>query len=119
MWKKEEDSVSPQPASTTMAMYSEAVDRFTKSATAFMEQMHHPTQAHTAYQEALAASADLRKVLDAGDETLRNLMTQLEHTVNVHLGKPGPVFDKKQPEPVKVEAIRGNGESTAVWKAFP
>ena len=119
MWKKEEDNVSPQPTPTTIAMYSEAVDRFTKSATAFMEQMHHLTQAHIAYQQALTTSADLRKVLDAGDESLRNLMTQLEHTVNVHLGKPEPALDKKKPELVHVEAIRGNGENTGVLKAFP
>ena len=98
--------------------HSEAVDRFTKSPTAFMEQMHYLTQAHTAYQEALAASADLRKVLDAGDETLRNLMTQLEHTVNVHLGKPGPAFDKKQPEPLKVEASEGTARALPFGRHF-
>jgi len=46
MWKKEND-VGTQPT-PTMATYSEAMDKFTKSATAFMEHVHHLTQARDA-----------------------------------------------------------------------
>ncbi len=53
MWKKEND-VGTQPM-PTMATYSEAMDKFTKSATAFMEHVHHLTQARDAYQEAMSA----------------------------------------------------------------
>ena len=106
MWKKE-DSVGTQPA-PTMAMYSEAMDKFTKSATAFMEHVHHLTQARDAYQEAMMASTAIRNSLDAGDQALRSLMSQLEQTVNSHLGKA--FLDKKKPEPVRVEAARADSE---------
>ena len=43
MWKettwKKADAMSSQPT-PTMAMYTEAMDKFTKSATAFMEHVH-------------------------------------------------------------------------------
>ena len=100
MWKRD-DGVGPQPT-LTVTMYTEAMNKFTKSATAFMEQVHLLTEARDAYEEAMATSAALRNSLDAGDETLQSLMTQLEQVVNAHLGEPVP--DKKKPEPMKVEA---------------
>jgi hypothetical protein len=99
--------VGTQPTPISMSTYSDAVDRFTKSATAFIEQVHHLTEARDAYQEAMAVSAALRNSLDAGDEALRTLMARLEQAIDVHFGKRA--FDKKKPEPVKVEAIRANG----------
>ena len=101
----------------TMATYTEAVNDFTKNATAFIEQLPLLTKARDAYEHAMRASAELRKVLDAGEENLRTFMTQLEQVVNVHVGKAVP--DKKKPEPVKVEAIRGTDESTGGVKTFP
>ena len=101
IWKRE-DGVGLQPTPTVM-MYTEAMNKFTKSATAFMEQVHLLTEARDSYQEAMAASKGLRDSLDAGDQTLRSLMTQLERVVNTHLGDPVP-DEKKRPEPVKVEA---------------
>ncbi len=116
MWKKE-DSVGTQPT-PTMATYSEAMDRFTKSARAFMEHVHHLTQARVAYQEAMVASTAIRNSLDAGDQALRSLMSQLEQAVNVHLGQHA--LEKKRPEPVRVEATgRADSESTGVVKTFP
>jgi hypothetical protein len=100
MWKKD-DGVRPQPT-LTVTMYTEAMNRFTKSATAFMEQVHLLTEARDAYREAMAASAALRNNLDAGEETLRSFMTQLEQVVNAHLGEPVP--EKKRPELMKVDA---------------
>ena len=100
MWKKDE-GVGPQPT-LTVTMYTEAMNKFTKSATAFMEQVHLLTEARDAYEEAMTASTALRNSLDAGDQTLRSLMTQLEQVVNTHFGEP--VLDKKKPEPMKVEA---------------
>src|SRR5262252_1090001 len=108
MWKRESD-VDTQPT-PTMATYSEAMDKFTKSATAFMEQVHHLTQARDAYREAIAASTAIRQSLDAGDQALRSLMLQLEQAINVHLGKP--TLEKKGPEPVRVAAARAGGNST-------
>src|SRR2546427_9269750 len=112
MWKKEND-VGTQPT-PTMATYSEAMDKFTKSATAFMEHVHHLTQARDAYQEAMTVSTAIRNSLDAGDQALRSLLLQLEQAVNFNLGKPP--LDKKRPEPVRAEAARADGESTGAVK---
>ena len=98
-----------QPSSSaTMTTYTEAVNEFTKNATAFIEQLPLLTKARDAYEQAMRASAGLREVLDAGEENLRTLMAQLEQGVNVHRGKPAP--DKKNPQPAKIEAIRGTDE---------
>src|SRR6202022_1485255 len=112
---KKEEGVSTQPT-PTMAMYTEAMNNFTRSATAFMEHVHLLTEARDAYQMAIAASASLRNSLDAGDQALRSLMTQMEQVVNVHLGEASR--DKKKPEALKVEAIRTNGDSTTPGGAF-
>jgi hypothetical protein len=106
-----------QPSPATLATYTEAVNEFNKNATAFIEQIPLLTKARDAFQSAMTASADLRKVLDAGDEDLRTFMTALEQVVNVHVGQAAP--DKKKPEPVKVGAIRGTDESTGGVKKLP
>ena len=100
-----------------MGTYADAVEGFRKSATAFMQHVDLLAQAREAYQQAMTASADLRTVLDAGDENLRTLMTQLEQALNLHMSRP--VLDRKKPEPVKVEAIKANGESSGGVRAFP
>jgi hypothetical protein len=97
MWKKD-DGVGPQPT-LTVTMYTEAMNKFTKSATAFMEQVHLLTEARDAYLEAMTASTALRNSLDAGDQTLRSLMTQLEQVVNDHLDES--TLDRKKPELLK------------------
>ena len=55
-----------------MATYIGAVEDFRKSATAFMQHVDLLAQARDAYQQAMTASADLRTVLDAGDENLQH-----------------------------------------------
>jgi hypothetical protein len=74
-------------------------------------------QARDAYQQAMTASAELRTVLDAGDENLRTLMTQLEQALNLHMSRPA--LDRKKPEPVKVETIKTSTESGVGVRAFP
>src|ERR1700736_899170 len=114
MWRKETGvSTPPKP---TMAMYTDAMNKFTKSATAFMEHVHLLTEARDAYQTAISASTALRKSLDAGDQALRSLMSQLEQVVSTHMGEPVP--DRKRPKLVKAEPIRTNGESTATSVKF-
>jgi hypothetical protein len=105
----------PSPPAT-MTTYTEAVNAFTKHATASIEQIPLLTKARDAYEQAMRASAELRKVLDADEENLRTFMTQLEQVVNVQVGKPAP--DKKKLEPVKVEAMRETDESTGGVKTF-
>jgi len=100
-----------------MATYIDAVEDFRKSATAFMQHVDLLAQARDAYQQAMTASAELRTVLDAGDENLRTLMSQLEQALNLHMAKP--VLDRKKPEPVKVDPVKTNGESTSAVRAFP
>jgi len=95
---------SQQLSPPTMKTYIEAVNEFTKNATAFIEQLPLLTKARGAYEEAMRASAEMRKVLDAGDGNLRTLMTQLEQGVSLQPVKPAP--DKKNPEPAKVERMR-------------
>src|SRR6202162_5554029 len=111
---RRESSVST-PATPSMSTYTDAMNKFTKSATAFMDHVHLLTEARDAYQMAIAASASLRSSLDAGDRALRSLMTQMEQVVNVHLGAR---LDGNKPEGPKVEAIRTNGESTVPGGKF-
>ncbi len=115
MWKKEEGMGTQ--AVPTWATYAEAMNKFTKSATAFMEHVHLLTEARTAYQEAMAVGTELRNRLDAGDQTLRSLMNQLEQVVNAHLSEP--VLDRKKPELVTAESTRAKNEGTGTGAMFP
>jgi hypothetical protein len=112
-----EDPNQPLP-SPTMKTYTEAVNEFTKNATAFIEQLPLLTKARDSYEQAMRARAELREVLDAGEKNLRTLVTQLEQAVNVYGVKPAP--DKKNPQPAKVEAITGTDESSGrIMTRFP
>ena len=105
------------PPLSSMTAYAEAVTQFTKNATAFLEHLPLLAKARDAYEQAMRASAELRKVLDAGDENLKTLMTQLEQGVNVRGAKPAS--DKKNPEPAKVEPIRSTHESIGRVSKLP
>jgi len=101
---------SDQPmTSPTMNTYTEAVKEFTANATAFIEHLPLLTKARAAYEEAMRASTEMRKVLDASDENLRTLMTQLEQQVNPR--EPKPAIDKKPPEPTKIERMKTTDEA--------
>jgi len=105
-----------------MSTYVGAVENFRKSATTFMQHVDLLSQARDAYQQALTASAELRTVLDAGDENLRSLMAQMEQALSLHMAKPvidRPALDKKKPEPVKAEPTKANGEASGGVRAFP
>jgi hypothetical protein len=104
-----EDQSSASP-SASMKAYTGAVDEFTKSATSFIEHLPLLTTARAAYEEAMRASAEIRKVLDAEEQNLRTLMTQLERGLSVHDAPPAP--EKKSPEPAKVERVGGSDEGT-------
>ena len=115
IWRKE-DGTGPQPT-PSWALYAEAANRFRSSAEAFMEHVYLLTEARNAYQQALSASTELRNTLDAGDQALRSIMTQLEQVVTDHLSEP--VLDRKKPELLKVEPIRGKNEATGTGRSFP
>jgi hypothetical protein len=119
VWRKE-NGVSP-PATPSMAVYSDAMNNFTKAATAFMDHVHLLTEARDAYQMAMTASGSLRNSLDSGDQALRSLMTQMEQVVSAHLGDV--MLEKRKPEAPKaealrVEAFRTNRDSTAPGGKF-
>jgi hypothetical protein len=99
---EDHNPLSPSP---TMKTYTEAVNQFTKNATAFIEQLPLLTKARDAYEEAMRASVEMRKVLDDGEENLRTLMTQLEQGVNVRGVMPAP--DKKESEPARIPRMSG------------
>jgi hypothetical protein len=92
----------------TMSTYTDAVNEFTKSATAFIEQVPLLTKALDAYEQAARLSAELRKVLDMGDESLRTLMSPLEQVINLRAVRA--TTDKKRPESTRMEPIRMNEE---------
>ena len=100
-----------------MATYTDAVEEFRESATAFIQHLNLLAQARDAYQQAMTASAELRAVLDTGDENLRTLMTQMEQALDLHTGRP--VVDKKKPEAVKVEAIKTGTDGAGGVRTFP
>jgi len=115
MWKREiSNGAQPMPSWTT---YAEAMNQFNRSARAFMEQVHLLTEARTAYQEAMAVGTELRNRLDAGERTLRDLMTQLERVVSDHLGEPP--LDGEKPELVKGGNTKTKTQTTGTWKGFP
>jgi exonuclease VII small subunit len=118
MWKPMQvETPATQTAQTdAMARYTDALNQFRKAATAFLQHVDLLAQARNAYEQAMTSSAELRNVLNAGDETLRGLMTQLEQSVNNDLSKP--TFARKRPEPVRVEPTM-SGESTGTESAFP
>ena len=94
--------------SQTMKTYTEAEKEFTKSATAFMEHLPLLAKARDAYAEAIKASTEMRRVLDAGDQDLRTLMTHLEQKIDLQELKSAT--DKKPPEAARLETMKGADE---------
>jgi hypothetical protein len=100
-----------QPSTAaTMATYAAAMNEFTRNATAFIGYLPLLSKARDAYEQGMRASGELRKVLDAGEESLRILMNQLEQAVSLQAAKPAP--EKKKMEPTKVELIRGTDKAS-------
>ena len=64
-WRRENGVTTP--ATPSMASYTDAMNKFTMSATAFMDHVHLLTEARDAHQMAITASASRRSSLDAGD----------------------------------------------------
>jgi hypothetical protein len=122
-----EHSAIPQPPveqapPATLGAYTEAVKKFTKSASAFIEQLPLLAEAREAYEDATRASMDLRKVLDSGDENLRTLMTHLEQMANIHLVNVPAVkstTERRKPESSKLAPVRTAEELKGGMKRFP
>jgi hypothetical protein len=111
-----------QAPPATLGAYTEAVKKFTKSASAFIEQLPLLAEAREAYEQANRASMELRKVLDSGDENLRTLMTHLEQMANIHLVNVPAVKsmgERRKPESSKLAAVRSGEDLKAGMKRFP
>ena len=109
---------SNQPLSSpTMNTYTEAVKEFTANATEFIEHLPLLTKARAAYERAMRASTEMRKVLDTSDENLRILITQLEQQVNLRELKSAT--DKKPPEPAKFERMKTTDEAAGRTLKWP
>src|SRR3982074_1180338 len=103
MWKENTDE-STEPTTGTLSTYRE-------NARKFIECIPLLTKSRDAYQQAMRASRELRRVLDVSDETLLTLMSHLELAVKgVEEGAP----DRKKPEPMKVRSIKEEGGAHAV-----
>lgn len=123
MWKtqdgemlKKENEAGTQRLPGSMTTYSEAVDEFSKHTSEFLACVPLLIKAREAYQRAMAVSAEVRSMLDAGDGTLRTLMAQLEDAVAVHLGKAPS--DKKKPENVKLESAPVKSEPSEATRSL-
>jgi hypothetical protein len=103
------ETYSPASQPPGMKVYTEAATEFTSHASSFLQHLPLLAKARAAYAEAIRASAEMRQVLDAGDERLRTLMTQLEQAMSVHGVKPP--LDKKVPEPTKIDRIKPAAEA--------
>lgn len=106
-----------QPSTpVTMAAYTDAVTEFTRNATAFIEHVPLLTKARDEYDKAMKASAEVRKVLDKGEDDLRALMHHLMQVLNTNVAMVAP--DKKRPEPTQLDTIRGADKGTSGLKAI-
>jgi exonuclease VII small subunit len=103
-----------EKADQLMATYADASEEFAKSANEFLQHVNLLPQAWNAYQQAMTAGAELRKILDSREETLRTLMTQLEQAVNSPFGKP--VFGERKLDVGKTNAAAAGGMG---MKKFP
>ena len=105
-----------QPSTpVSMASYTEAVTEFTRNATAFIEHVPLLTKARAAYDKAMKSSAEVREVLDKGEEDLRALMHHLTQVLSSNVAIVAP--DKKRPEPTQFETKRGADKSASGLKA--
>jgi exonuclease VII small subunit len=115
MWKKENNDLDPQDVTDTLTTYTEAVEEFSSSATDFLAHIPLLTKARDAYRRAMAVSAQLRHILDKGDETLRLLMSQMEQAIDIQLDSAGS--NNKKAEELKVEIITANGDKADAARA--
>jgi hypothetical protein len=102
MWKNKDD-MSTEPGPGNISRYREAVEEFSTNAAEFLKCIPMLVKTRDAYQRAMSISAEVRKILDTGDETLRRMMSQIEEAVNVQL-RSQP--EKRKPEAAKVEPFR-------------
>jgi hypothetical protein len=117
MWKENTD-MSAEPTPSTLATYTAALLAFTESARKFIECIPLLTKSRDAYQQAMKASTELRNLLDAGDETLLTLKSDLEQALKGYVAEAA-ALDGERPEPVKVRSIKAEGGSVHAVNELP
>jgi hypothetical protein len=108
--------IPPVSGRGNMSRYSSAAERFRNIAGQVIEQLHNLTQAREAFQKAITASAKLRASLNAGDEILRLLMSNLERALNLSARKP--MLDEKESEGLEGETSKPAEEGSSSRKKF-
>jgi hypothetical protein len=81
MSKNENNGDAPQHITEALSDYENAVREFSVNAAEFLKQVPLLNKAREAYERATTASAQLREILDRGDETLHQFMAQMEETI--------------------------------------
>ena len=110
MWNSENNDVCPQRVTGAMTAYKEAVEDFSNTATTFLEHLPLLSKARDAYQRAMVISTELRNTLDAGDETMRILMAQMQEVILQTSQDSGG----KHPQPANSEELQRDGENADV-----
>jgi hypothetical protein len=108
MANKENGDASAVGTKEAVAAYEEAMKEFAISSAEFLSHVELLHKARASYQRAMTFSARLRETLDSGDEILQNLRAEVEQALAFEPGKDAS--DKKEPEALKVEAIKAGGE---------
>src|SRR5690348_4346371 len=110
----------PQELNDVLATYVDSKKKFSEAAKTFLEHVVLLNQARIEYQKAAKASEEIRSLLDAGDETLRSLMAQVEKANGdpfseafIDRGKMEVMLDPQ------TDARKERGASPTAVKAFP
>ncbi|MFZ0521230.1 MAG: hypothetical protein WAL95_09415 [Candidatus Acidiferrales bacterium] len=115
MWKNENGKDDGAQHMTDMlTTYKGAVEEFSASAAQFLAHIPILTRAREAYQRAMGVSAQLRQVLDKGDETLRLLMGQMEQAASIRFAVAS---DNRKPEAPRVDTTTANGDKADAARA--
>ena len=110
----------PQELNDILATYVDSKKKFSDAAKTFLEHVTLLNQARVEYQKAAKASEEMRSLLDAGDETLRTLMAQVEKASSDPFSEA--FIDREKMEMMlepQNDARKERGARSAVAKAFP
>jgi hypothetical protein len=101
--------------------YTEAVETCTKNASEFIGCASLLSQAREAYEKLKIAGAEIRRVLDSDEATLRTLMDLAQEKADV-LAVRGSVLslsERKPPEPSTLDISIGASSQKARMSKFP
>src|SRR5881394_1505284 len=110
MANSESNDVCPQRVIGAMTAYKEAVEEFSNSATQFLDYLPLLSKARDAYQRAMMVSTELRNTLDAGDETMKILMAQMQELI-LHTGQDS---GRKHPQQADSKEVQRDEENADV-----